>query len=315
MALPSISPYPMPAEFDLPKNKVSWTPDPKRAALLIHDMQQYFLDAFTAGKSPVVELLSNIRLLRSRCAELGIPVIYSAQPGGQTPERRGLLRDFWGPGMDDGPYQKKIVDELAPDEHDIVITKWRYSAFQKTDLLEILRQRDRDQLIVCGVYAHIGCLLTACDAFMQDVQPFFVADAVADFSWECHRMALTYAAERCAVTTTTRRLLDELGRMQNETREAQAAADGQPITLQLVREQVARLLDESPSNLADSDDLISRGLDSVRIMSLVERWRRIGVEVTFVELAEHPTLADWWRLLSSRSKRVSSTSTPDNLSL
>ena len=49
MALPSIASYPMPSAADLPRNKVSWTPDPRRSVLLIHDMQCYFLDAFTRG--------------------------------------------------------------------------------------------------------------------------------------------------------------------------------------------------------------------------------------------------------------------------
>lgn len=319
MALPSILPYPMPVESDLPANKVAWTPDPRRAVLLIHDMQQYFLDAFNVDESPVVDLLANIRKLRVHCADLGIPVVYSAQPGGQTPEQRGLLQDFWGPGIDDGPYQKKFVEEVAPGEHDIVMTKWRYSAFQKTDLLDMMRQRGRDQLMVCGIYAHIGCLLTSCEAFMQDVQTFFVADAVADFSAEKHRMALTYAAERCAVTITTQRLVDELGYSQAATPEAaskiasefestpQAApeADRWPLTQQSVREEVAGLLQEQPSKIADNDNLIMLwGLDSIRIMSLVERWRRSGAAVSFVELAEQPTLADWWKLLSSRLSKT-----------
>lgn len=317
MALPTISPYMMPKESDLPKNRVSWTIDPNRTVLLIHDMQQYFLDAFTAGQSPVVELLANIHLLRSRCSELGIPVVYSAQPGGQSAEQRGLLIDFWGSGMDDDPYQKKIVDELAPNEGDIVLTKWRYSAFKKTNLLEMIRQRNRDQLIVCGVYAHIGCLMTACEAFMHDVQPFFIADAVADFSRDYHQMALTYAAQRCAVTTTTRRLLDELGRMQETTPEAaHRAADCQVLTLQLMRDQISQLLGESPSDLADDEDLIERGLDSIRIMSLTESWRRTGIEVTFMELAERPTIASWWELLSSRAKQqVAPMSDTDQISL
>ncbi|MBG9794154.1 Isochorismatase [Paenibacillus dendritiformis] len=316
MALPSILSYPMPGESDLPANKAAWRPDPKRAVLLIHDMQQYFVDAFNADESPVPELLANIRKLRAQCAALGIPVVYSAQPGGQSPERRGLLSDFWGPGMNDGPYQKKIVEALAPGEHDIVVTKWRYSAFQKTELLDILRQRGRDQLIVCGIYAHIGCLMTACEAFMQDVQPFFVADAVADFSADKHRMALAYAAERCAVTITTRRLLEELARLGDSASGLESApasepclhasSEGgpQPLTRQAVRVEVAGLLQEHPSRIADDDNLIHIwGLDSIRIMSLIERWRRGGAEVSFAELAERPTLADWWQLLSSRMSR------------
>ncbi|MEC2559922.1 isochorismatase, partial [Bacillus cereus] len=180
MAIPSISVYKMPIESELPKNKVNWTPDPKRAVLLIHDMQEYFLDAYSDKESPKVELISNIKMIREKCKELGIPVVYTAQPGGQTLEQRGLLQDFWGDGIPAGPDKKKIVDELTPDEDDIFLTKWRYSAFKKTNLLEILNEQGKDQLIICGIYAHIGCLLTACEAFMDGIEPCFVADAVAD---------------------------------------------------------------------------------------------------------------------------------------
>jgi bifunctional isochorismate lyase/aryl carrier protein len=54
------------------------------------------------------------------------------------------------------------------------------------------------------VFAHIGCLMTVNDALAHDIEAFLVADAVADFSARHHRMALDYAAGRCAVTMTTR---------------------------------------------------------------------------------------------------------------
>jgi isochorismate hydrolase len=106
---------------------------------------------------------------------------------------------------------REVIDGLAPEPDDWVFTKWRYSAFHKTDLLERMRRSGRDQLLVCGVYAHVGVLMTACEAFTNDVQPFLAADAVADFRPEYHRMALDYAAGRCAVVTTTERLLTDLG--------------------------------------------------------------------------------------------------------
>jgi isochorismate hydrolase len=80
-----------------------------------------------------------------------------------------------------------------------VFTKWRYSAFARTDLLAWLRGHEVDQLVICGVYAHVGVLMSAVDAFTDDIQPFVVADAVADFSAEDHRFALEYAARNCAV--------------------------------------------------------------------------------------------------------------------
>lgn len=339
MAIPPISAYPMPSASDMPQNKVAWRPDPRRAVLLIHDMQQYFVTAFEAGQSPVKELIANIQLLKSHCQRLGIPVIYSAQPGGQAPEKRGLQQDFWGKGMDDGPVQKEIVNELAPSDQDMVMTKWRYSAFQKTNLDDILRQYHRDQIMITGIYAHIGCLMTATEAFMKDIQPFFVADALGDFSLEYHKMALTYAAERCAVTMLTAPLIDELettkgaategtqvqsvnmataqtgiadqkpGERESEAKTSDSAMAEKEVpaapqlTEQLVREQVAGLLQESAEGLATHDNLMDRGLDSIRMMSLVEKWRRYGARVTFVELAERPTLADWWKLLSSRTRQ------------
>jgi isochorismate hydrolase len=70
-----------------------------------------------------------------------------------------------------------------------------------------MRASGRDQLIVCGVYAHVGVLMSAVEAFTNDIQPFLVADAVADFSAEYHRLAIRYAAERCAMAVTTKEVL------------------------------------------------------------------------------------------------------------
>jgi bifunctional isochorismate lyase/aryl carrier protein len=95
-----------------------------------------------------------------------------------------------------------------------VLTKWRYSAFQRTPLEEALRRLGRDQLLVTGVYASIGCALTAADAFMRDVQPFFVADAVADFTRERHDAAVMFVAERCASPMTTTQVLAALAASQ-----------------------------------------------------------------------------------------------------
>jgi isochorismate hydrolase len=210
MGLPTIAPYEMPAESELTTAQVRWRPQASRAALLIHDMQQYFLEAFPAGQAPVTDLVENIRLLREAAIATDMPVIYTAQPGGMTRAQRGLLHDFWGPGMGTDSYGRQIVAPLAPGPHDVVLTKWRYSAFHRTTLFNILHRYRRDQLVICGIYAHIGCLMTACDAFTRDIEPFLVADAVADFSLAQHLMCLDYAARRCAVTLTTRVMVDAI---------------------------------------------------------------------------------------------------------
>lgn len=210
MTLPRIGSYALPAESEIPGARVSWQVDPSRAALLIHDLQHYFVNAFTPGVSPIDDVIANIAALRRRCDELAIPVFYSAQPGHQDPVERGLQSDFWGPGMTSAPEHRDIVAALAPEPWHRRLTKWRYSAFRRTPLEAELQADRRDQLIVTGIYASIGCALTAADAFMSDVQPFFVADAVADFSRERHDLAVTFVAERCGVAMMTAQVLAAL---------------------------------------------------------------------------------------------------------
>nr|WP_295970129.1 isochorismatase family protein [uncultured Bacillus sp.] len=85
--------------------------EPERSVLLIHDMQQYFLNAFVPNQSPLTELVQNIQVLWERCTELEIPIVYTAQPGNQKQEDRALLTDFWGPGLaDDESVTKRNPD-------------------------------------------------------------------------------------------------------------------------------------------------------------------------------------------------------------
>ncbi|MCM3924003.1 isochorismatase family protein [Frankia sp. AiPs1] len=207
--IPTVTPYPMPTRDQLPPNTVHWTVDPARAVLLIHDMQRYFLRALPAGGCREV-LVANAARLRRVCADLDVQIAYSTQPGGMTTEERGLLLDFWGPGMSGSPEDRLIDERLAPAAGDWTLTKWRYSAFVRSDLLQRIRARDRDQLVLCGVYAHVGVLATAVEAYSHDIQPFLAADAVADFSADHHRQALDYAAARCAVVRTTDDLIAQL---------------------------------------------------------------------------------------------------------
>jgi isochorismate hydrolase len=205
VSIPAIAPYRLPTSTDLPHNVASWVPDPCRATLLVHDMQRYFLRPFPPELKK--QLVGNAATLRDRCRALKIPVAYTTQPGAMTDEQRGLLRDFWGPGMRLDPTDQGVTSALVPEPNDRVFTKWRYSAFFRSDLLAWLRELGRDQLIICGVYAHVGVLVSAVDAFTNDIQPFLVADAIGDLSVTYHRWSLEYAAHCCAVVTTAEKVL------------------------------------------------------------------------------------------------------------
>ncbi|WP_188112911.1 non-ribosomal peptide synthetase [Mycobacterium simiae] len=65
-----------------------------------------------------------------------------------------------------------------------------------------------------------------------------------------------------------------------------------------IRATVAAELGCPPLDVADHDDLIRLGLNSIRMMALAGRWRRQGAQVTFAELAAQPTVDCWHRLLN-----------------
>lgn len=295
MSIPKIASYPLPEAATWPSSRVDWQPDPKRAALLIHDMQAYFLGFYDAAQSPVPQLLAHIQRIRQACRTADIPVFYTAQPGQQSPTDRALLQDWWGHGITAFPEQSNVVGVLSPSDSETVLAKWRYSAFAKSDFQQRLQQLGRDQLIVCGIYAHIGVMTTCVDAFMRDIQPFLVADAVADFSREEHEMALRWVAGRCGVVTGTDALIQNI--------QATAA------TRTLYEDEHALLLDvanamELPaSDLQADDNLVDMGLDSIRLMAMIARWKKAGCLVDFPSLAKAPTVQAWFPLLTRDPSR------------
>jgi trans-2,3-dihydro-3-hydroxyanthranilic acid synthase len=206
--IPPIAPYPLPTADGLPVNTATWTVDPDRAVLLIHDMQRYFVRPFPDPMRH--RIVAHIGALRAVAAGSGMQVAYTAQPGGMSEQERGLLRDFWGPGMRVDPADRHIVAELRPDADDWMFTKWRYSAFFRSDLLERMRRDSRDQLVVCGVYAHVGILATALEAYANDIRTFVVADAIGDFTERDHHLSIEYAARRCAMVATTQALVRQM---------------------------------------------------------------------------------------------------------
>ena len=210
MALPTMTGYALPTVEELPTPRGPWTPKTARCALLVHDMQRYFLAPFAADAAPLAPAVANLARIIARCRELKIPIFYTAQKGNQMRGGRGLQADLWGPGMRAIPEHETIIPELAPQFGDQVLVKHRYSAFQRSNLAALMRARGRDQLLVTGVYTHIGCTATVAEAFQLDIEPFIIADAGADFSREDHLGALRWIARTCGVPLTTDQLLKAL---------------------------------------------------------------------------------------------------------
>jgi len=282
MALPHLIDYPapVPPSHVLPTSRAGWALDPDRAAVLVHDLQRYFLRPFAPGcPALTTALAATARILRA-AREAGAPVFYTAQDGDHSD--RGLQGDLWGPGMASTREDTEIVPEVAPADGDQILTKRRYSAFAKSDLADRLAAGGRDQLVIAGVYAHIGITATAFDAFQREVRPFVVADAVAAFTHDQHMRALDLVADACGVVTTTEAVVDRLGTRTATTWEA------------TVRDALVSAIGAEAVSRAESDpeaDLFALGLTSMKAFALLDDLADAGVDVDFGDLVRRPTLA------------------------
>lgn len=73
----------------------------------------------------------------------------------------------------------------------------------------------------------------------------------------------------------------------------------EPLTRESLRGLVATRLDIPETELLDDTDLVTLGMNSLEIMTIVNRVRRRGIPVTYDALAAQPTLDAWWQTITS----------------
>jgi len=146
--------------------------DPKQAALLVIDIQNYF-------HRIVQRILKNLLRVIQSCRQKGIPIIFTQHGHTDPPADGGVLGQWWGEVILHGTKDWQFLPEIKIESRDIVLPKKRYSAFYETDLEQILRSKGVRDLIVSGVMTNLCCETTARDAFMRDYRVFFLIDGTA----------------------------------------------------------------------------------------------------------------------------------------
>lgn len=274
---------------DLPAGRASWRLDPDRAALLVHDLQRYFARPYADGCPAFAGAVAATARIIGKARQAGVPVFYTAQEGDQDPAARGLQGDLWGPGMKAVAEHTAILDAVAPADGDVVLAKHRYSAFARSDLAERMAAKDRTQLVITGVYAHIGVTATALEAFQRDLHPFVVADAVADLGEAEHRRALEQVASCSGVVLLADDVMNSFSEpVMGDARLASA------LSAILPAESVAEVFARPDT------DWFTLGLDSLRAFDLLDRLADAGLDVDFGEFTRTPTLT-WMREQAARA--------------
>jgi isochorismate hydrolase len=162
--------------------------DTDRAMLLVIDVQEKLLPLID-GWQPMLEAM---RLLVRGTGLFEVPVLASEQ------YPKGIGRTVG-----------ELATELGRVQSDVE-TKTAFSVCGDKALRVRIREMDRDQIIVCGIEAHVCVQQTTLDLLVQDYQVFVCADAIGSRRKLDYEMAVARMRQAGAAVTTVESVLFDL---------------------------------------------------------------------------------------------------------
>jgi nicotinamidase-related amidase len=158
----------------------------EKSALLIIDMINTF--DFQGGEDlyeNTVNIVGNIRDLKEKAKEAGLPVIY-------VNDNYGLWQDNMNDIIEECKKGKgkDVIEKLHPDTDDYFIIKPKHSCFFGTQLDILLHQLDVKHLILTGIAGDICVLYTANDAYMREYDMSIPQDCMASETKEDNESAI-----------------------------------------------------------------------------------------------------------------------------
>ena len=171
-----------------------------KSAIVLVDMQNAFaskgglLDIAGVDLADAPRVVRTIRDVVSAARSSDVPVVYlrmaykpdlSDAGGARSPNCYKELAmhtmrarpEYKGKLLTEGTWDAAIVDDLAPQSGDLVVTKTRYSGFAGTTLDSQLRMRGIQFLFFVGIAANVCVESTLRDAYFLDYWPILLSDA------------------------------------------------------------------------------------------------------------------------------------------
>ncbi|MEB3844151.1 MAG: cysteine hydrolase [Desulfurococcales archaeon] len=136
----------------------------RETAVIVVDMQNDFVKEGGKLRVPTAQAtIEPIRRLLDRARRAGVRVFYTQD----THYDNDPEYEIWGEHVKYGTWGWRIIDELAPQEGDIVLQKTRYDGFYGTPLDDLLRVYGIRNVVVVGTVANICVLHTASSAALR----------------------------------------------------------------------------------------------------------------------------------------------------
>jgi isochorismate hydrolase len=192
-----------------PLNRLSRQPyHPAQSALLVLDMQRYFLDpaahAYVPSAPAIIPGL--VRLVQA-FKDRNLPVFFTRHTN--TPEDAGQMAVWWR----DLITPESLASAISPEfdlSAGLIIEKSQYDAFFSSALETSLAARQVQQVVISGVMTHLCCETTARSAFMRGYQVFFLVDGTATYNQKFHQSSLLNLAHGFATIMRVSEVLADL---------------------------------------------------------------------------------------------------------
>ncbi len=180
----------------------------ERSALLIIDMQRYFLDRASHAFVPdAVGIVPKIKRLSEIYNKKALPVILTRHVN--TDKDAGCLSQWWADLIKEKDSMSQIVSELD-GVGDIIIKKTQYDAFYKTNLEDFLLKKRVKQVVITGVLTHLCCETTARSAFVRGFNVYFTEDCTATYDINFHKATLLNLSHGFADIVTFKEITDRI---------------------------------------------------------------------------------------------------------
>ena len=176
---------------------------PERTALVVIDMQNYFLKPGYMGEVPMArQIVPGVNQLAAALRRMGGHVIWIMNSTNDTRESWSVFHEFLlSPEKQSLRYETLAEDheghELWPmldvKPEDAQIVKKRFSAFVQgsSDIVAHLRQRGVDTVLIAGTATNVCCESSARDAMMLNFRTLMVSDACATYTDAEHAASLS----------------------------------------------------------------------------------------------------------------------------
>lgn len=188
------------------RNRANYSPE--RSALLILDMQEYFLNPRSHAYVPSGEaILGGVLQLIDRYRSLHLPVYLTRHVN--TKEDAHMMRHWWRDLITPEHPFNEVIPALDIDGVP-VIEKTQYDAFYGTVLDKELSKNGVTQVVITGVMTHLCCETTARSAFIHGFEVFFPVDGTATYNEHFHLSTLINLAHGFAHIVRMGDLLEAL---------------------------------------------------------------------------------------------------------